>query len=84
MDFFHKVLQNNSRSTLVLITLAGATWLIGGNAVIAMHYRRLGKSLWYGFRNREFPFPKFTLREWCMLVIVAAISLYLIRAALPA
>jgi hypothetical protein len=76
-DFFHKVLTNNSRSTLILTALAGATWLIGGNVVVMMHYRRLGKSPWSGFRPFAFPFSKFNFKEWCMLALVAMVAAYL-------
>jgi len=59
-----------------------ATWLIGGNVVVMMHYRRLGKSLWTGFRRPEFPFFKFNLKEWGMLALVAIVALYLLNSAM--
>ena len=76
-DFFHKVLTNNSRSTLILMALAGATWLIGGNVVVMMHYRRLGKPPRSGFRPFASPFSKFSFKEWCSLALVAMVALYL-------
>ena len=81
-DLFHKVLTNNSRSTLILTALAMAVWLIGGSMVVMMHYRRLGKSLWTAFSRPEFPFFKFNLKEWAMLALVGLIALYLINSAM--
>jgi xanthine/uracil permease len=81
-DFFQKVLHNNSRSTLILTALGMAAWLIGGNIVVMMHYRRLGKSPWTGFTRPEFPFFKFNLKEWAMLALVAIIALSLMDFAM--
>jgi xanthine/uracil permease len=81
-DFFQKVLHNNSRLTLILMALGMATWLIGGNVVVMMHYRRLGKSPWSGFRTFAFPFAKFNFKEWCMLVLLAIIALSIMGYAI--
>ena len=81
-DFFQKVLQNNAPSTLVLVVLGMATWLIGGNLLVMMHYRRMGKSPWSGFRPFAFPFSKFNFKEWCLLALLALVSLTLLAASL--
>ena len=80
-DFFHKVLHNNSRTTLILTALGAATWLIGGNLVVMMHYRRVGKSPWFGFQ-RPPRFPKLNFREWCLLAVVAIVALSIMGYAI--
>jgi hypothetical protein len=52
----------------------GVTWLVGGNLVIARHYRRRGQSLWWGLRLGVFPFSDFTSREWAELLAVGAVA----------
>jgi hypothetical protein len=60
---------------LVFICLFAATWLIGGNVVVARHYRRMGKSVWSGFKPFAFPFRNFNASEWLSLLALAALSL---------
>ena len=60
---------------LVFLGLAAVTWLIGGNVLVAFHYRRVGKSAWSGFRPFAFPFKDFNAREWLILAILLALSL---------
>ena len=60
--------------TQIYLGLCAVTWLIGGNIVIALHYRRVGKPWWSGFKPFAFPWRDFNGREWGMLgalVIVA-------------
>ncbi len=70
-----ELLSNLAPAQLVFITLFAATWLIGGNIVIALHYRRLGKPWWHGFRPFAFPFKDFNTKEWTMLAVLAALAL---------
>jgi len=63
-----------STPQLVLLGLAAATWLVGGNILIAFHYRRLGKSGWSGFHPFAFPFKDFNAREWLILLVLAALT----------
>jgi hypothetical protein len=41
---------------MVFLALFAGTWLIGGNILVARHYKRLGKSPWSGFKPFAFPF----------------------------
>jgi hypothetical protein len=81
-DFLRKVLTNNSPATLLLIILANATWLVGGNLLVAKHYRRLGKSPWAGFKPFAFPFAKFNAREWGILAILVVMTFTLFILAM--
>jgi len=81
-DFFHKVIHNNPPSTLILMALAMAVWLIGGNLLVMSHYKRIGKSRWSGFRPFAFPWTKFNLKEWCILAFLAIMFFVLTFAAL--
>lgn len=60
---------------LAFLALAAATWLVGGNILIAFHYRRLGKSAWFGFRPFAFPFKDFNARESLILAVLLVMSL---------
>jgi hypothetical protein len=53
---------------LLFFFLFAATWLVGGNVLVAFHYRRLGKPWWSGFKPFAFPFRRFNSREWLILV----------------
>ena len=77
-----KVFQANSTETLVLVGLGMVVWLIGGNLLVAWHYRRMGKSAWSGLKPFAFPFKDFNSREWIVLVALAATSLVLFGFAL--
>jgi hypothetical protein len=59
---------------LFFLALFAATWLIGGNIVVALHYRRLGKSVWSGFKPFAFPFKNFNALEWFSLLVLAIVS----------
>lgn len=60
---------------LVFLGLMAVTWLIGGNVLVAFHYRRVGKSAWSGFRPFAFPFKDFNAKEWLILAVLAVVSL---------
>jgi hypothetical protein len=57
------------------LVLFAVTWLVGGNILVASHYRRLGKSPWSGFRPFAFPFANFNAREWLILMGLALLSM---------
>ena len=80
--FFEKVWHANSAETLILVGLGMAVWLIGGNVLIAWHYRRMGKSAWSGLKPFAFPFKDFNFREWAILAALAMTSLMLFGSAL--
>ena len=82
VGFLEKVFQANSAETLVLVGLGMAIWLIGGNLLVAWHYRRMGKSAWSGLKPFAFPFKDFNSREWMVLAVLATTSLALFGFAL--
>lgn len=65
-----------------LLGVSAAVWLVGGNVLVAFHYRRMGKSIWSGFRLSAFPFKDFNQGEWLVLAILACISLSFGRMAI--
>jgi hypothetical protein len=71
-----------TRLQMALVVLAGSTWLVGWNVVVALHYRRVGLPLWYGLRPFGFPFEGFTRKDWRRILIVSttAIALGLVAA----
>lgn len=74
--------QANSAETLVLAGLGMAVWLIGGNLLVAWHYRRMGKSPWSGLKPFAFPFRDFNSREWIVLGALALTSVLLFGFAI--
>jgi hypothetical protein len=82
VGLLEKVLQANSAETLVLVGLGMAIWLIGGNVLVALHYRRMGKSPWSGLKPFAFPFKDFNSGEWIALAVLATASLALFGFAL--
>ncbi len=53
---------------LLFLCLFAATWLIGGNVLVAFHYRRLGKPWWSGLKPFAFPLRHFNKQEWLVLL----------------
>lgn len=50
--------------------------ILAGNAVFALHYRRVGKPVLRSLLNpASFPLLKFNALEWTLLIIVLAISI---------
>jgi hypothetical protein len=45
IGFLEKILQANATETLVLVGLGVAIWIVGGNLLVAWHYRRMGSRL---------------------------------------
>ena len=62
--------------------LSAAIWLIGANVVVALHYKRMGKRMWSGFKPFAFPFKDFNRTEWGLLAILAIIALTFGRMAI--
>jgi hypothetical protein len=63
---------------VLLVACAAVTWLIGGNVLVAFHYKRVGGAWWSGFRPFAFPFRAFNAREWLILAVLAVTSLTLL------
>ena len=70
-----EVFANMPPIQLLFLALSAATWLIGGNIVIARHYRRMGKSSGSGFRSFAFSWKDFEAQEWLVLAGLAVVSL---------
>jgi hypothetical protein len=70
-----EILSSLPNEKLVFLGLFAATWLIGGNVVVALHYKRIGKPMWSGFKPFAFPFKDFNRKEWGLLAILAVIAL---------
>ena len=60
---------------LVFIALFAATWLVGGNVLVARHYRRRGVRRRRHLPYTSFPWRTFERREWMTLLGLAALSL---------
>ena len=82
LDFFDKVIANNSPITLILAALAFLIWFIGANILTAFHYKRVGQSMWTGLLPFKFPFWKFNANEWSILALLLVVALGRIAAAL--
>jgi len=72
-----KAFPSMPRLQVLFLCLAAATWLIGGNILVAHHYRRMGKSAWSGFKPFAFPWKNFNAREWLILLALLVASLTL-------
>ena len=60
---------------LLFFALFVVTWVIGGNVVVAFHYKRRGKHWASGFKPFAFPFKDFNAKEWLMMLGLAVLAL---------
>ena len=58
-----------------LIFLGVALWLVGGNIIVALHYRRRKLPMESGFKPFAFPFGHFAWFEWVALAVLAVLCL---------
>ena len=65
----------------MLILIAAALWLIGGNLIIAVHYVRRGKPWWSGFRPWTNPWGELSRGERIALLALGAAALAVFAAA---
>jgi hypothetical protein len=72
---FMAIFANMPLGQMIFLALFAGTWLIGGNILVARHYKRVGKSPWSGFKPFAFPFTNFNAKEWLALALLAAVSL---------
>ena len=79
-ELLRKIWEANSSTTLIFLGLAMATWLIGGNILVVLHYRRVGKPAWSVFFSP--PFKDFNTKEWTWLAVLLSIALTLGALAL--
>ena len=85
MSFFEiieKMIVANSIFTIIFLVTGALIWLIGGNVVIAFHYRRMGKSMWSGLKPFAFPVKDFNAQEWIRFLFVAVIGMAFMSLAL--
>jgi hypothetical protein len=67
---------------VVLLSAAGCVWVIGGNALMYRHCKRMGRSFW-SVRNLLKPqFRDFSGYEWASLGALAVTSLVLAAVAM--
>ena len=71
----YRMLASMPGLQLLFLALFAATWLVGGNVLVARHYRRVGKSAWSGFKPFAYPFRNFNATEWISLLALAVVSL---------
>ena len=76
LDCVHQLIGFFVGATGVLL------WFIGGNAVVALHYRRRGLGIESGFTPFINDFRHFTVRDWALIGVVAVFSLGLIAAGI--
>jgi hypothetical protein len=67
---------------VVFVVLCAGTWLIGGNIVVALHYKRRGKPWWSGLKPLAFPLMDFTKGEALALASTAVIAFLFLFLAL--
>ena len=80
---FQDVLGDLPTHQIVLLALAGLVWMGGGNLLLHLHRRRLGKTWWQTLNPLEPPFKDFNAREWWTLAGLVVTSLGLVAFALP-
>ena len=81
-ELLGKIWEANSSTTLIFLVLAMATWLIGVNVLVVLHYRRVGKPAWSVFTSFGPPIKDFNGKEWTWLAVLASIALTLGALAL--
>ncbi len=80
--FFHAAFARMPHSQLVYLILFIATWLVGVNVLGVLHYRRLGKPWWSGFRPFAHPLRDFNRKEWLVLLCLVAMAMTFMVLAL--
>jgi hypothetical protein len=75
-DFF-ALLSNLPTGQLLFLALSGVLWVVGGNMLTAMHYKRKGKHWTSGFLPFAFPFKAFNSKEWGILFLLLIICMSL-------
>jgi hypothetical protein len=69
-----EIFSNMPYGQLVFLGLFAATWLVGGNILIAFHFRRIGKPWYSGLIPFSWPFRNFNKREWVILGVLFVLS----------
>jgi hypothetical protein len=62
---------------VLLMSVAGGLWIIGGNVLMYRHTKRMGRSFWSILNPFQPQFRDFTGREWASLAVLAVGTLLL-------
>ena len=62
---------------VVLLSLAGATWIGGGSLLWFRHTKRVGRPWWTVMNPLQPQFREFTSKEWAVLSCLAVVALSL-------
>jgi hypothetical protein len=66
----------------VLVLLFAVTWLVGGNLIVARHYRRRGIRRRRHLPYTSFPWRTLEAREWAMFAGVFVLTIAFLLLAL--
>lgn len=69
--------QELTWTQVVLLILAGATWMGGGSMLWFRHTKRMGRSFWSAMNPLQPQFRDFTGTEWAVLGALAVVALSL-------
>jgi len=69
------------RTQLVFFILAGVTWLVGCNILVALHRRRTGNRVPSGSSPFEHGFFAFNRKEWLAFIAIATLTFLFVGIA---
>lgn len=67
---------------ILLLSVAGSLWLVGGNVLMYKHTKRMGWSFWSVLNPFQPQFRDFTAKEWVSLAALAVATLLLAALAM--
>ena len=67
---------------VVLLSVAGCLWIVGGNVLMYRHTKRMGRSFWSILNPFKPQFRDFTGYEWASLAALAVVTLLLAALAM--
>ncbi len=62
---------------IILLSVAGGLWLVGGNVLMYLHTKRMGRSFWSILNPFKPQFGDFTRYEWASLGALVVVTLLL-------
>ncbi len=71
---FHDIIAHNPTAALILMVLSMSTWLIGGNILVAFHFRRRGLPMWSGLIPFRFRLSDFNATEWLIFAALLVVA----------
>lgn len=72
---FLTLLSSMPAGQLILLGLFATTWLIGGNLLVAKHYKRIGRKQLGTPTYPGFPFKSLNKKEWAEFIALAIIAM---------